>query len=639
METKPYGGWKSPITSDLIVAETISLGAPTIDGEDIYWIEGRPKEMGRQVLVKRSGDGTISDVTPSPFNVRTRVHEYGGGSYSVINGTVYFSDFADQKVYWQPQGSNPVRLTGAEECFFADGVIDEPRDRMYAIREDHSQEGQEAVNTLVAMALEDGKSTVLAGGYDFYASPRLSSTGKKLAWLSWRHPNMPWDGTELWTAEIKEDGRLSQPVLVAGGKDESIFQPEWSPNGVLHFISDRTGWWNLYAWRDGEVKALCPKFAEFGLPQWVFGMSTYGFANENRIICTYIENGETKLANLYTATGNLEDFAVEYKPAGTLKVSKDFAVYVGGSSTNFSAVVKLDLATGKEEVLRRSTDLQIDEGYLAIPETIEFPTEDNLTAFAFFYAPKNKDFSAPEGEKPPVIIVCHGGPTGSTSTMLSLSIQYWTSRGIGVLDVNYGGSTGYGREYRERLNLKWGIVDIDDCVNGAKYLIEQGRADGNRLAIRGGSAGGYTTLAALTFREVFRAGASYFGVSDLEALAKETHKFESRYLDNMVGAYPAEKQVYFDRSPINFTDNLNCPLILFQGLEDKVVPPNQAEMMYEAIKKKGIPVAYVPFEGEQHGFRQAKNIKRALDGEFYFYSKVFGFEPADNIEPVAIDNL
>jgi dipeptidyl aminopeptidase/acylaminoacyl peptidase len=639
MEIKPYGAWKSPITSDLIVAETISVGSPAIDGEDIYWIEGRPKEMGRQVLVKRSADGTISDVTPAPFNVRTRVHEYGGGSYTVSNGTIYFANFADQKVYWQSQGSAPVRLTGAEAYFFADGVVDEARDQMYAVREDHTKEGQEAVNTLVAMALEDGKSSVLAGGYDFYSSPRLSGDGKKLAWLSWRHPNMPWDGTELWTAEFKADGNLSQPVLVAGGKEESIFQPEWSPGGVLHFISDRTGWWNLYAWQNGEIKPLCPKSAEFGLPQWVFGMATYGFADETTLICSYVENGELILAKLDTKTGNLTPIPVEYKPQGNLRVGKGFAVYSGGSSTKFGALVRLDLATGKEEILRRSTELQIDEGYLSIPETMEFPTEESLTAFAFYYAPKNKDFSAPEGEKPPVIVVCHGGPTGSTSTTLNLSVQYWTSRGFGVLDVNYGGSTGYGRVYRERLNRNWGVVDIDDCVNGAKYLVEQGKADANRLAIRGGSAGGYTTLAALTFRDVFRAGASYFGVSDLEALARDTHKFESRYLDNIVGAYPAENQVYFDRSPINFTEKLNCPLILFQGLEDKIVPPNQAEMMYEALKKKGIPVAYVPYEGEQHGFRQAKNIKRSLDAEFYFYSKVFGYEPTETIEPVAIDNL
>jgi dipeptidyl aminopeptidase/acylaminoacyl peptidase len=450
---------------------------------------------------------------------------------------------------------------------------------------------------------------------------------------------MPWDGTELWTAEIAEDGALHDQRLIAGGENESIFQPEWSPDGTLVFVSDRTGWWNLYRSRDGSVEPLCPMEAEFGLPQWAFGMRTYGFASPSRAICTYIKQGIAYLGDLDIPSGNLKSIETAFSDIAGIQVSADRAVFVGASPTAMSAIVSLDLATFETEVLRRASELVIDPGYISPPQAIEFPTTNGLTAHAFFYAPRNRDFVAPDAERPPLLVMSHGGPTAATSPALSLGIQYWTSRGIGVLDVNYGGSTGYGRAYRERLNGQWGVVDVDDCANGALYLAKQGLIDGNRLAITGGSAGGYTTLCALTFRDVFKAGASHFGVSDLEALSIDTHKFESRYSDRLVGPFPEARELYRERSPIHFTDRLSAPVIFFQGLEDKIVPPNQAEMMVEALRAKGLPVAYVAFEGEQHGFRQAAHIKRALDGEFYFYSRVFGFDPADAIEPVAIENL
>jgi dipeptidyl aminopeptidase/acylaminoacyl peptidase len=423
-----------------------------------------------------------------------------------------------------------------------------------------------------------------------------------------------------------------------------VFQPEWSPDGLLHFVSDRTGWWNLYRLRDVKVEALCEMEAEFGLPQWVFGMATYGFLSPSTLICTYSERGVNHLAKLDTESGNLETLQTPYTSISNVKVANGKVAFVGGSPAELARVVLWTTddgrwTTGDEEVLRKASNVEVDPGYISAARPVEFPTEGGLTAHGFFYAPRNKDFIAPEGEKPPLVVFSHGGPTSATSSLLNLSIQYWTSRGIGVLDVNYGGSTGYGREYRQRLNGQWGVVDVDDCVNGARYLVERGEADPQRLAIRGGSAGGYTTLNALTFRDVFHAGASYYGICDLEAMALDTHKFESRYLDSMVGPYPERIDLYYDRSAIHFTDRLSAPMILFQGLEDKVVPPNQAEMMVDALRKKGLPVAYVAYGGEQHGFRKAENIKHSLDSELYFYSCIFSFPLAEPVEPVKIENL
>ncbi len=637
----PYGAWKSPITSALIVEESIGLGQIALDQTDVYWIEIRPSEGGRSVIVRRTPDGQSIEMTPQPFNARTRVHEYGGGDFAVADGTVYFSNFADQRLYRRSSGSTPQPLTPAVDMRYADMVVDRVRRRLVAVREDHTAHAREAVNTLVSIRLESvNEGDVLVAGNDFYSSPRLSPDGSRLAWLTWNHPNMPWDGCELWVGEIKPDGTLTHPERVAGGPDESIFQPEWSPEGVLHFVSDRSGWWNLYRLeRGGRARPLCEMAAEFGMPQWVFGMSTYAFESGHRIICSYTEGGGARLASLDTATGRLEPIDTPFTDITSVRAATGRAVFRAGSPTTPAAVAQLDIATREIKVLRRSSEVAIDAGYLSIPQAIEFPTEDGLTAHAFLYLPRNRDYTAPVGERPPLLVKSHGGPTSATSTTLSLSIQYWTSRGITVLDVNYGGSTGYGRAYRQRLNDKWGIVDVDDCANAAHYLIGRGLVDGARCAIDGGSAGGYTTLCALTFHDTFKAGASYFGVSDLEALAKETHKFESRYLDRLIGPYPERADLYRQRSPIHFTHRLSCPVIFFQGLEDKVVLPNQAEMMVEALRAKGLPVAYVPFEGEQHGFRRAENIKRALDGELYFYSRVFGFVPADPVEPVVIENL
>ncbi len=636
----PYGSWKSPITSDLIVAGAVRLMEIVLDGEDRYWLESRPVEGGRYVIVRHSAEGRIADVTPTPFNARTRVHEYGGAPFAVSHGTVYFVNFADQRLYRQEVGGAPKPMTPEKDLRYADAVLDHRRNRMICVREDHTVADHEPVNALVALELpKGGEGQVLISGNDFYSSPRLDPEAAQLAWLTWNHPNMPWDGTELWVAEVKADGSLGEAQLVAGGVDESIFQPQWSPDGVLHFVSDRTGWWNLFRHRDGRIERLCEMEAEFGKPQWVFGMSTYAFESAGRIICTYTSRGTWQLGSLDTRTHRLEPIETSYTDIAAVRARPGQAVFLAGSPSQAGSVISLDLGTREFQVLRSSSKLQVDSGFISQPQAIEFPTEGDLTAHALFYAPKNRDYAAAAGERPPLLVISHGGPTSCASSTLSWEVQFWTSRGFAVVDVNYGGSSGYGRAYRQRLNGEWGVIDVDDCANAALYLVDQGKVDSNRLAIRGASAGGYTTLSALAFRDVFKAGASHFGVSDLEALTRETHKFESRYLDRLVGPYPERSDLYRERSPIYHTEGLSCPMILFQGLEDQIVPPNQAERMAEALRKKGLPVAYLPFEGEQHGFRRAENIKRALDAELYFYSRIFGFELADPVQPVLIENL
>lgn len=633
----PYGSWKSPITSEFVAAGTTPLGGAYLDGDAVYWMEGRPQENGRYVIVKQTDNGQ-EVVTPPGFNARTRVHEYGGGAVTIHNGVIYFVNFADQRLYRQQPGQAPQPVTPVSAYLYADGMV-LPDGRFLCIREDHTNPGAEAMNTIVVLNL-DGVDVgqALVSGHNFYASPRLRADGKRLAWLAWNHPNMPWDGTELWVADLTDDG-IANAQIVAGGQEESIFQPEWGPDGALYFVSDRTGWWNLYRWQEGTVTPLHPKAAEFGRPQWVFGMTTYGFANAQTMVCTYTQNGRWHLATLDINTGEFTRLNFPYDTINAITVGQDKVVLNVDAATQPQVLVKWNLRAQTWTLLREASAIAVDAGYLSVPQALEFPTENGLTAHAIYYPPQNKDFAAPIGERPPLLVISHGGPTSATTIRLSYGLQYWTSRGFGVLDVNYGGSTGYGRAYRRRLNDNWGLVDVQDCINGAKFLVTQGKADEKRLAIRGGSAGGYTTLCALAFYDFFSAGASYYGVSDAEALAVETHKFESRYLDNLIGPYPEKRDVYLARSPIHFTGQINCPLILFQGLEDQVVPPSQSEMMYAAVKAKGIPVAYVPYEGEQHGFRRAENIKHSLDAELYFYSKIFGFALAEAVEPIPIANL
>jgi len=635
----PFGSWPSPVTAELIAGATIRLGQIALRGSDVLWSEGRPQEQGRNVLVQRSPDGTLSDLNPAPYNVRTRAHEYGGGAFVALPDGVVFSHYDDQQLYRIDATGAPRQLSFEPDQRYADAVVDVQRQRLIAVREDHRAGAVDAVATLVAIPLDGGAIEVLAQGHDFFASPTLSPDGRRLAWLGWDHPNMPWDGNELWLAELEADGTLAAPRRVAGGASESIFQPAWSPRGELHFVSDRSGWWNLYRERDGIVQPLHPMAAEFGVPQWAFGMSSYGFDARGRIVCCYQQGGVSHLALLDPEGGAFETLPSPYCAIDGLRVGADFAVFLGASATEPSALLRLDLATRAFEVLRLSSKAQLDAGSLSRAEAIDFPTEGGLRAHAFFYAPTNRAHRGPDGERPPLIVVSHGGPTSATDAAFKWSLQFWTSRGFAVVDVNYGGSSGYGRAYRERLNGQWGVVDVDDSINAARFLIARGDVDPQRVVIRGASAGGYTTLCALTFRDFFKAGASHYGIGDLEALVRDTHKFESRYLDRLIGPYPQQRALYRERSPIHHTDRLARPMILLQGAEDKAVPPAQAQTMFDAVAAKGLPVAYLLFEGEQHGFRRAATIKRALEAELYFYGKVFGFTPADAIEPVEIRNL
>ncbi len=634
----PYGTWTSPITADLITGGSIGFADIALDGGDVYWGEQRPAEGGRTAIVRRTPEGTVSEAIPREYSARSRVHEYGGGAFAVQNGTVWFCNDADQRVWAVELGAAPRPLTPEGTTRYADFAVDAARRRLICICEDHGRDG-EPENLLVAISF-DGGVAPLHRGRDFYGCPRLSPDGRSLVWICWDHPNMPWDGTELWRGEFAADGSLADARLLAGGTDESIYQPEWSPDGVPHFVSDRSGWWNLYRWDAAADAAvpLCPMAADCGQAYWQFGMATYGFAGPDMIVMDWAERGVWRVGRLDPGTGTLERLDLPYIDYYGVRSADGRAAFVATADAAPAALVLLDAETGRYQVLRRSAEFDIDPGCVAAAEPVSFPG-GGATAHGFLYMPTNRAFQAPAGELPPLIVKIHGGPTSQARPGLNLKIQYWTSRGFAVLDVNYRGSTGYGTAYRRMLDGAWGVADVEDCIAGARWLVAAGRVDGNRLIITGGSAGGYTTLAALALHDVFKAGASHYGVGDLMALADDTHKFESRYLDRLVGPLPEAAELWRARSPIQHIDGLNCPVIFFQGLDDRVVPPNQAETMVAALRSKGIPVAYVPFEGEGHGFRKAENIKRALEGELYFYGRVFGFTPADAIAPVEIENL
>ncbi len=631
-----YGSWESPIAAEELARNETRFTQVGLDGDTVYWVESHPTEGGRNALMALSSDGSIREKSSPDMNVRTRVHEYGGGACVLDHGVIAYVNYGDQVLYLVD--SDEFRPLTTEGMRYADGIVDASRKRIICVREDHTGDG-EAVNTIVSVQLDTrGPGEVLVSGHDFYTTPRLSPDGHSLSWVAYNHPQMPWTRSQLWIADVLDDGTLSDTRCLVDG-DESVFQPSWSPDNQLYFVSDRSGWWNLYRWDVDHEVPLKPMDAEFGRPQWVFGVPTYGFRDAENIVCSYTMDGAWHLAMLDLRSGALDEIEQPYTSIADVHVDAERVVFEGAAPDKPDSIVEYRFDAGECRTLKKSSDYTIEPGYLSIPEAIPYPTTDGARAHAFYYAPHNQDYQAPEGDKPPLIVISHGGPTSATSSSMKLGIQYWSSRGYAVLDVNYGGSTGYGREYMQRLDDNWGIVDVDDCIAGAQYLAESGRVDGERMVIRGGSAGGFTTLAALTFRDVFKAGASYYGVSDLGALARETHKFESRYLDGLVGPYPERKDIYDTRSALMHVDQLSCPIIFFQGLEDKVVLPNQAEMMVDALREKGIPVAYLAYKGEQHGFRKAENIARSLTAEQYFYAKVLGIPAPQDIEPVEIENL
>jgi dipeptidyl aminopeptidase/acylaminoacyl peptidase len=573
----------------------------------------------------RAGSGDLSEMTPPDVNVRNRVHEYGGGDYTVFRSRIFHSSFGDGRVWVSGAGaaSRPLTEAGPQH---ADYEVS-PDGRWLVCVEERPRSEREPENLLLAIPLQGGADAVrFAGGFDFVSFPRFSPDGTRLCFTSWQHPDMPWDATTLHEVEWGETGPGAVRTLCGGG-EESIFQPGYSPRGELTFVSDRSGFWNLDQLRDGVRHALCPRRAEFGGPQWAFGLSSWAFVDADRILCSRGEDGRRKLALLDTSTGRLDDLDLPYEALDGVSVDGHKASFLGAARDRPAAILRVDLHTGHWEVLREAATLPLEPALVSVPESIRFGTGDGEEAHAFLYRPRNPAFAAAGGERPPLLVKSHGGPTGAASSAFDPRIQFWTSRGFAVVDVNYRGSTGFGRDYRNRLRGQWGVFDVDDCVAAASFAAGEGLADPERLAISGGSAGGFTTLCALTFRDTFRAGASHYGIGDLEALVRDTHKFESRYCDRLIGPYPERRDLYWERSPIHFTERLSCPVAFFQGLEDRVVPPNQAEAMVAALASQGIPHAYVAFEGEQHGFRRAENVAAAVEGELSFYGQVFGFEP------------
>lgn len=639
----PYGSWTSPITPSLLTSAAPGYAFPQFDNGNLYWLESRPWENGRSVVARLNADGKVEDALPAPLSSRSKVHEYGGSPYLVVDDVLYFCLYDDQRIYainLQDRQPLPRPLTPENDFYYADFCFDRRQQRLICVAENHGEPG-EPENLLVGVPL-DGSMAIqrLYDGDDFYAYPRLDNSGEQLCWISWNHPNMPWDNTQLWLSHLADDGALLSPTLIAGNGEESISQPRWSPDNQLYFVSDRDNWWNIYQYQHGgTITAVLPMAAEFATPLWVLGMSNYDFCGDGTLLCSYSHEGSWQLATLSPGVSTLHPIATDYTQISDVYCHGDRAWLVGASPQSAAELAEWHISDNSPHAVVHGEPITFDPGYLSQPQPISFPTENNTPAHAFYYPPTNPEFSAPETTLPPLIVVCHGGPTGTASTGLNLKVQYWTSRGFAVLDVNYRGSTGYGRHYRQALHGLWGIADVEDVVAGARFLIDQGKVNPDKVAIRGSSAGGYTVLAALCFHNLFRAGACLYGIGDLETLARDTHKFESRYLDRLVGPYPERQDLYRERSPVHHVDNFHCPVIFFQGLDDKVVPPEQALSMVNALRNKQMPVAYLPFPGESHGFRKAETIRQSLEAELYFYGRVFDFKPADHLPTIAIFNL
>jgi dipeptidyl aminopeptidase/acylaminoacyl peptidase len=638
----PYGTWPSPISAERVARGGVRLSEPWVEGETVYWLESRPAEEGRSVVCRADPWSGAADVTPPGFNARDSVHEYGGGSYAVRDGVVFFTNFADERVYRQDPGSAPVPITPEpprpRSVRHADLEISPDGRLLACVRERHAGEGLPENELVIVPTDGSAAPRVVGSGRDFFAAPRFSPDGRYLAWLEWDLPNMPWDGCELLVAEVRGDGALGPPRRVAGGPDESIFQPSWSPRGLLHFVSDRTGWWNLYREEpDGTHRNLTPIEAELGVPAWEFRYATHAHLADGRIACISRRSGVHQLGLLDPETGELIEVDLPFGCFDPPYVCADGTrvAVLASSPTEPPQIVTLDVATRAVDVLRVSEERDIDPGYLSVPEPVEFPTEGG-TAHMYVYPPTNRDVVGPPGERPPLIVHAHGGPTSEAVPELDLRVQYFTSRGFAYADVNYGGSTGYGRAYRERLDGRWGIVDVIDCVNAARFLVERGDVDPERLIVTGGSAGGWTTLCALTFHDVFACGTSSYGVSDLEPFTTITHKFEFKYIDRLVGPWPEAAEVWRERSPVRQAHRIRRPVLVLQGTEDAVVPPSQSEAIVAALRENGVPHAYLTFEGEQHGWRRAETIRRALEAELAFYGEVLGFEPADELPEVPL---
>ena len=672
VQTKAYGSWSSPLSAKILAQKSIRYGHMCVDNGNVYWLESRASETGRGVIVKRNRSGEIQDCLPGSISVRSKVHEYGSGDYIVKNDVIYFANAKDQCVYrydgnlqqlTEKVNANKSKITEPEliEARYADFELSTDNQYLICVRETHynnSVNSKKVVNELVCIHLssnDDFKPVqVIQTGRDFYTFPRLTLNANRLTWTCWDQPEMPWDSAELWVADFHKDGRVDAVHKVAGGvsleRKESVYQPEWSSDGILHYISDSSGWGNLYSCRDGVRNALTPIDREFGIPQWSLASSTYVITEDNHIYAVYVQDGQQQLCHIDESTGHIEPIKLPIKDFGEhLLLSKDKLVYKGAGPAISEGIYEFDLLTQKNNLISLETKSPLPFEEISVAQPIVFEVnvsdaeqiETNKTriCFAFYYQPKNSQYTAPENTAPPLIVMSHGGPTGMTTSSLNSAIQFWTHRGFAVVDVNYSGSTGFGKKYKDRLIGKWGIIDVEDCVAVAQYLVKQNLADKDSILIRGGSAGGYTTLCALTFYDEFKAGTSRYGISDLECLATDSHKFEARYLDVCIGEYPKEKQTYINRSPIHFTEKLSCPILILQGEDDKVVPPNQAEMMVDALKEKGLPFAYQLYKGEGHGFRKEETIIHSLNAELSFYRQVLNINSDEQIDQIKVENL
>ena len=635
-----YGEWPSPISAMHLAQGSSRFGDIKLCSGEIYWLESCNQEKGRMSIFRRKPDGYIENLLAADFNVRSRVHEYGGGAFTVSAQSIFFSNDTDRQLYVMNNNRPPQKLTNYPGWRFADFVLDAARQRLISVAEHHAQEHALPKNVLISIPTDSAKPMqILAEGDDFYANPVISKDGKQIAFLTWNLPNMPWNGTTLWVAELRADGTLGELQAVAGNSEESIFQPQWGENGDLFFVSDRNGWWNIYCYRDRKVNPVLEMPAEFGLPQWVFGMSTYAIIDENHLAAAFCSDGEWHLGIIDIRDKQLKNLEIPYTYITQVRADHRQIVFQAASPTSPTQIVRYDIAGGEVKAIRSSLALEIDTRYFSIPAKIHFPS-DGFTIQGFYYSPHNPDIKPAPNDKPPLLIFCHSGPTGATDNGLSLKIQYWSSRGYAVLDVNYRGSTGFGRAFRDALQHQWGIADVRDCINGAKYLIAKGEVDPQKIAISGSSAGGFTVLTAMiNYPEMISAGCSKYGVSDLIALSEHTHKFELKYNDWLIAPYPDEIEEYHKRSPIRHIDEINCPLLIMQGGEDKVVLPAQSEKLAEALKSKGIPVAYVVFPDEGHGFRNPENVLQAIEMELYFYCKIFKLQPREKLTPVVIYNI
>jgi len=634
-----YGSWPSALTADELAKKGSRFGHLCLDRGTLYWLEVRASENGRGVLMRANANGSAEEVLPPSVSVRSKVHEYGGGDYLVADGKVYFSNAEDDRIYLFDGSLTALTpLEGGQKSRFADFCLVKASNCLIAVREIHRQ--NEVVNELVSLCLQSKTISILHSGFDFYSFPRISPNEHRLCWTCWNQPDMPWEAAQLWLADYHADGSVDASHRVTGGKDVSVFQPAWSDDGILHYVSDQSGWSNIYNHRDGVLNALTPIDRDFAVPQWIFGLATYVVNRDGSLFALYFENGQQQLCHIIPDKGHIEPIALPFKHfEGALLGDRSYLYFCAAGPANSNAIYRYDIAEKSFQALSEISAFPLPAGDISVAEAIQFESVNQRSCHGFYYKPRNSNFEAPENSRPPLIVISHGGPTAISDNSLDPAIQFWTNRGFAVVDVNYAGSSGFGKKYRDLLKGNWGLVDVEDCVAAARYLVDKKLADENALLIRGGSAGGYTTLCALTFTDIFAAGMSRYGVADLESLAADSHKFEARYLDKIVGPYPQAKAVYQQRSPINHTQKLNCPILLLQGSEDKVVPPNQAEQMVKALDQKSIAHAYLLFEGEGHGFRQAETIRRAASAELYFYRKILGLESDEKIQPVIIKNF